>query len=87
MPWSVRGGVAGGIDPGHRAVRRSEPGPGWARKARAFLAWLPSSMALAFDGWQERRRLRLELDALGERGELDRMLMDSGISRRSGRSG
>lgn len=46
---------------------------GWARRTGDWLR-------LAFEGWREHAGLRRELEALHERGELDRALTDAGLS-------
>jgi hypothetical protein len=50
------------------------------RRAFAFLAQLPEAMLLTIEGWRERALLRRELDDLNQRGELERTLVDCGIS-------
>ncbi len=54
---------------------------GWVGKAFAATAGLPGRILLAGEGWRERSRLRRELDNLDQKGELDRTLIDSGITR------
>ncbi len=50
------------------------------RKAAAAIAQLPGAILLMIEGWRERSRLRYELDRLGQHGELERVLTDSGIA-------
>ncbi|HEX7968851.1 MAG TPA: DUF6455 family protein [Stellaceae bacterium] len=53
---------------------------GRVRKAFASMTQLPGWILLTVEGWRERSRLRRELDNLRQHGELDRVLIDSGIA-------
>lgn len=53
---------------------------GWPHKTGAALARLPDWIRVTVEGWREHARLRRELDDLHHRGELDRTLVDTGIS-------
>jgi uncharacterized protein YjiS (DUF1127 family) len=54
--------------------------PDWFRKTRHSLAEKLGSIRLVLEGWREHARLRQELGALEQRGELDRTLTDTGIA-------
>ncbi len=53
---------------------------GWTRRAGAALARLPDRLRLTIEGWREHARLRREMEGLRQRGELDRTLVDTGLS-------
>lgn len=53
----------------------------WFGQAFHALTRLPSHLMLTFEGWRERASFARELDALDAHGELDRTLLESGLSR------
>ncbi len=52
----------------------------WIREAFAPIAQLPGRIRLTVEGWGERSQLRRELNTLRQQGELERTLLDTGIT-------
>lgn len=60
---------------------QSQPREGdWFGKITAAFAELKSRLVLTMEAWRERHRLLNELTALQQQGDLDRVLIDSGIA-------